>query len=239
MADISTFGEYVFFPCDEGSGSTLTSTGDATISLDLTGSEATTWANSGYATFDGTNYFSKLISSLSAGAQSILAMDEGIIFSWAIINAASQSGTSVAYRVGGGNGGEAGYEGRLQASDFPSGRLRDVSGFKDVTASGAIELNTDTLVCWVFNNSALVKQAYFYRKYRQTLGGVDLVGIGDVPIVESATSFISIGAGIFSGSPQLEISGKLKNIGILNCGNKMPVGIDNFVMQLVESGGTP
>ena len=234
-----TLGEYIFFPCDEGAGPTLTSSGDASVSLDLAaGTEAAAWANSGYVTFDGTVYFRKLCSDLSTAAQNILGLDDSIIFSWAIINAASQSGATALYRVGGGDTGQPGYEARINANDYPAGRVRDESGVEDVSASNSTSLNEDYLVCWVFNNTELVKQAYFYRKFNQSLGNVDLSNVGAAPLSTESNDYFSIGAGVFAGSAQLQIVGKVKNIGFMNLGSKMPAGIDDFVIQLNQNGGT-
>lgn len=235
--------EYAFWPCDEGSGTTITSTGDHAITLDRTGNDC--WANTGWLTLDGATYFDKAWGSLSASEQAFLTPGSTDVMAvWCeleLVTGDDFTGAGIMCPVNWGQ--NSGTRALVQPRiDYPytSGllRLRLRDGTTSVDLSGGHQnpamdqrrvfmtvIDPNKKSCWMFRNRYLSN------------GNVDFRSLG---AITPNTGYLRIGAGInWDNSAHLFQYSRLRNIGILNMGTSPPKGIDNTLRDILVNNGDP
>jgi len=246
MAEIAP---YAFWDCQEGTGTTITSQGDHIISLDLVGSAP--WSRSTWVTLDGTNYFTKALSSLTTAQRAFLSPGDGVLLFWSQIfldsgdnYAPVTANTVTPIAIGANTGATALCHSRINLPGLSGGlnraRFRDASTFVDVS-SGPAGSRDDTadIFMAVCDNRTPNKTAYFFRNRNPKTGNTDITSMGTITM-SGGDEHLRVGGSTGSASVlEFPFVSQLRNIGIMNLGTSMPLGIDNYIQELMQNNGVP
>lgn len=248
MAVTSDPALFVFWPCNEGSGSTITSQGQYAIPLTLTGSDP--WGVADWVTFDSTNYFDVAMSALSSAQRNFLSPKDGLYLVWFqqfLPSGSDYSGVVSNQMSPVSIGDNSGANGLVRARvDLPGSglfraRVRDGSTFIDPSAAeNTPRYDSEDVVFILIDNRSPQKMGYFFRNRYMANGSSSVEGLGSIDFTGAADERLRVGASTNTGGDvNFPAVGQYRNIGIMPLGNDVPRGFTNWQQDMAQNDGVP